>query len=435
MNLDPHPPAELFADNLHASLSDPALSSMTFLNEIANKYPDAVNFAPGRPYEGFFDIEQIHRYLRRFERYLADERGLNPEEVRRTLFQYGRTKGVIHELVAKNLATDEGFTVDPDSIVVTVGCQEAMYLALRALRRDENDVLLVISPAYAGIVGAARLAEMRIVQVEGGDTGVDLDELTKAIRRARKDGLRPRACYLVPDFANPSGLTIDLDTRRGLVALAAAEGLLLLEDNPYRIFNGSAERLPTLKGLDPGGHVVQLGSYAKTGMPGARIGFAVADQPVVDRNGRRIGLLADELAKIKSMLTVNTSPIAQAVIAGRLLEHQHSLVNANHREIAHYRANLNHMVTALERCFGGSEDIDWRVPTGGFFLVMRVPFTATDAVLRRSAEEFGVLWTPMRHFYTGKAADHHIRLSFSSVDLGSIDVGVNRLSGLVGALS
>jgi (S)-3,5-dihydroxyphenylglycine transaminase len=416
---------------LHGSLTDPALASMTFLNEIANDFPEAVSFAPGRPYEGFFDLELVHRYLRRFEQHLREERGLTEEQVRRTVLQYGRTKGIIHDLIARNLAVDEGIEVDPESIVVTVGCQEAMVLALRALRVDERDVVLCVLPAYVGLTGAARLLDMPVLGVRSGERGIDLDDLRRVLASARADGLRPRACYLVPDFANPSGITMDVPLRRELLALAGQEDLLLLEDNPYGVFTASGTRLPTLKSLDEHRSVVYLGSFAKTGLPGARVGYVVADQPVTAADGST-GLLADQLAKIKSMLTVNTSPIAQAAVGGKLLEHDFSLVAANERETAVYRANRDRLLAALRRHFPDpAGPVRWNVPEGGFFLVLDVPFAVDDELLAVSAREHGVLWTPMRHFHDAPEAGRQIRLSYSVVTPEQIDAGIAGLAALI----
>ena len=423
--------AMLALADLHGSLSDPALASMDFLNEIADRYPQAVSFAPGRPYEGFFDLELVHGYLRRYERYLLDERGLSPQEARRTILQYGRTKGIIHELVARNLAVDEGIEVDPEAIVVTVGFQEAVVLVLRALRTDHQDVLLSVVPGYVGLTGAARLLDLPVRGVAGGEHGIDLADLRRAIDTARARGLRPRACYLVPDFANPSGTTMDLPTRHALLDLARAENLLLLEDNPYGVFSADGVRLPTLKALDRHRGVVYLGSYAKTGLPGARIGFAVADQPVAEG-----GLLADQLAKIKSMVTVNTPPIAQAALAGKLLEHDFSLVAANARETAVYRRNRDLVLAALARHFPDpAGPVRWNVPGGGFFLVLDVPFTADDAAAERSARDYGVLWTPMRHFHDAPEAARRIRLAYSLLTPDQIEDGISRLARFVTAYS
>src|SRR5215469_11458873 len=116
-------------ENLHASVRDQALDTMNFLNEITFRYPSAISFAPGRPYDGFFDIGQIFTYIRRYLDYLA-ESGNSPGQIRDTLFQYGPTAGRIRELIATWLRQDEDIDVPAESIVVTVGCQEAMLLAL-----------------------------------------------------------------------------------------------------------------------------------------------------------------------------------------------------------------------------------------------------------------------------------------------------------------
>ena len=423
---------QLEASQLFGALQDPALNSMNFLNEISHRYPDAVSLAAGRPAEQFFETEAIERYLRRFCLYLQADLGYSEAEVRRTLFQYGRTKGIVHGLIAANLAKDEGISVDPDSIVVTVGCQEAMFLVLRALRASAADVLLAVTPSYVGLTGAARLVEMPVLPVAAAEGGVDLDDLEDQIRRARAAGLRPRGCYVMPDFANPSGVSMDLSDRRRLLAIAAAEGILLLEDNPYGLFHhADDQRQPTLKALDEQRTVVYLGSFAKTAMPGARVGYLVADQPVLDATGRR-SLFADELSKIKSMLTVNTSPIAQAVVGGKLLEHECSLLAANERERAIYTRNMRLMLEGLAARFPDPAlGVRFNVPVGGFFVVVTVPFRVDDSLLERSAADYGVLWTSMHHFYEPGVPVNALRLSCSTVTPEQLELGLDRLARLI----
>lgn len=426
--------ADLTTAELLGALEDPALNSMNFLNEVGNHYPDAIQLAAGRPYEQFFGLEDLHRYLRLFCQYLSDELGYSEARVRRTVFQYGRTKGIIHELVATNLQLDEGIAVDPESIVVTVGCQEAMFLVLRALRADDRDVLLAVSPTYVGITGAARLVDLPVLPVATGEPGIDLGGLVGAVRAARAAGRRPRACYVMPDFANPSGLSMDLPTRRRLLEIARDEDILLLEDNPYGLFCGNAERLPTLKAMDEWRRVVYLGSFAKSVLPGARVGFVVADQRVAGADGT-VGLLADQLSKIKSMVTVNTAPIAQAMVGGKLLEHNCSLAKANVREREVYASNMRRVADRLAdhfpRAADGSSQVSWTVPAGGFFVVVTVPFAVDDALLERSARDYGVLWTPMRHFYETDSAIRALRLSCSTVTADQIDTGIHRLAALI----
>ncbi|MDG4800567.1 PLP-dependent aminotransferase family protein [Micromonospora sp. WMMD980] len=424
-------PVDLTVAALHGSVDDPALNSMNFLNEVAQHYPEAVSLAAGRPYEEFFDSSALHAHLDRFRRHLADDLGLAPAQVDRVLLQYGRTKGIVHHLIARNLAVDERITVDPEAIVVTVGCQEAMFLVLRALRADPTDVLFAVAPTYVGLTGAARLVDLPVRPVAGGPDGVDLADLRAGVRRARAEGLRPRACYVMPDFANPSGVSMDTTHRRRLLDLAAEEDLLLIEDNPYGLFPAAGtDRRPTLKALDTARRVVYLGSFAKTVLPGARVGYVVADQRVGGSDGT-VGPLADQLAKIKSMVTVNTSPISQAVIGGALLAYDCSLLAANVRERAAYARNLGHLVDGLGRRFPAGGPVRWTVPAGGFFVVLTVPFPVDDALLHRSAREYGVLWTPMAHFYDAGTPVNALRLSVSAVTPAQIDLGLDRLAALV----
>jgi (S)-3,5-dihydroxyphenylglycine transaminase len=421
-------------EELHGSVSDPVLDTMNFLNEVTHRYPDAVSFAPGRPYDGFFDTEDVFTYLRRYLDHLAAE-GAGPEQVRSAIFQYGPTAGQIRELVADSLRKDEGIDVPPASVVVTVGCQEAMFLAVRALISGPDDVLLVSSPCYVGITGAARLLDVEVSAVEEGEKGFDCAALEAAILAERARGRRPRAFYVIPDHSNPSGTTLTLPARLELLDLAEWHDILILEDSPYRMVS-PGEQLPTLKSLDREHRVVHLGSYSKTLFPGTRVGFVVADQPVVDDAGNT-GLLADELARIKSMLTVNTSPVSQAVTAGMLLSVDGRTSELNTRTAAYYGDAMRVTLRELERRFPederGALGISWNEPAGGFFLAVTVPFRADNLALERSAEEFGVIWTPMSYFYPQGGGESSLRLSVSYLSHEEIVDGVDRLARFVRA--
>jgi (S)-3,5-dihydroxyphenylglycine transaminase len=232
----------------------------------------------------------------------------------------------------------------------------------------------------------------------------------------------------MPDFANPSGVSLTVQLRRDLLALAASEHILLLEDNPYGLFHDGAH-LPTLKALDTSRQVVYLGSFAKTGFPGARVGYAVADQRVAAGDGS-VSLLADELAKLKSMVTVNTSAVAQAVVGGKLLRHDLSMATANQRETTVYLENLKHLLAGLGQRFPDG-DVSWNCPSGGFFVVVTLPFAADDKLLERSAREYRVLWTPMAHFYAGGEGLRQVRLAYSQLTPELIETGLDRFAAFV----
>ncbi|MGB3442478.1 MAG: PLP-dependent aminotransferase family protein [Actinophytocola sp.] len=423
---------ELSRAGLHVSVSDPVATSMNFLNEIAGRYPDAISLAAGRPYDGFYSVEDIVRYQRSYVDHLRNG-GLAEERVRGLLLQYGRTNGQLGDLIARMLEIDEDIVVPSESVMVTAGCQEAMIIALRALCAGPDDVVLAVEPCYVGLTGAARILGVDVVPVPEAAGGLDPDAVAEVARRVRAAGKRPRALYLVPNFSNPSGISLSTAIRRRLLEVAGEQDLLLLEDDPYGLFGLDDEPRPALKSLDTDGRVIYLGSFAKSCFPGARVGFLVADQTVVGDEGGRT-LLADEMSAIKSMLTVNTSPISQAVIGGVLVESGCSMRTANQNKLSFYRNNLRTMLAALEEHFPqperGMRGVRWNVPTGGFFAVVDVPFAADEKLLELSAEQFGVLWTPMSFFYSD-GGDHALRLSCSYLAAERIAEGVRRLSRLV----
>ncbi|MBL0799236.1 MULTISPECIES: PLP-dependent aminotransferase family protein [Streptomyces] len=432
----PPTPTPLSLAELHDSLGDPVLDAMNFLNEVVARFPDALSFAPGRPAEGTFEPEDLARHLRSYTAYLEQELGWSRDQVRTQLFQYGRTNGIIHELIARTVANDEGIEVPPEAVVVTTGCQEAMLLTLRALFARPEDTLLVSSPCYVGITGVARLLGIQVRPVPEGPDGPDPLAVRAAVRAAKRAGQRPRAFYVVPDFANPSGASMSRAARELLLAVAEEEELLVLEDDPYGFFVRTGEARPTLKALDRGRRVVHLGSFAKTALPGARVGYVLADQEVVGPGGGRT-LLADELSKIKSMTTVNTSAVSQAVIGGLLVESGCRLREANSAAVAHYRTTMDTLLDALERHFPAERraelGVSWNRPDGGFFLVVDVPFTADHKALELSARAFGVLWTPMCDFHLDGGGTRQLRLSCSSQSPEAITEGIARLAAFITA--
>ncbi|MFJ2604291.1 PLP-dependent aminotransferase family protein [Streptomyces sp. NPDC087425] len=414
---------------LHAGISDPTIESLGFLNEAGSRYPDAVSFAAGAPHTSFLDDVDIPECLDRFTGYLVQERGLTPVAARRLLQEYGPSRGIINDLVARALTLDHGLAVDASSIVVTAGCQEAMLLAVRALCAGPGDLLAVVDPSFVGIVGAARLLDVPVVPVPETADGIDLDELRRLCRGARSAGRRVRALYVAPDYANPSGTVLDRAARLALLDLAEQEDLLLLEDIAYGFTAPPGQDLPPLKALDAGGRVILLGTFAKVCLPGARVGFAVADQRVRDARTGQVRPLARAMAELKTMVTVNTSPIAQGVVGGMLLRHGGSLAGLGRAKAALYRRNLALLLEALDRQVAAAvPEVSWNRPTAGFFVRLRLPVEVDMALLERSAREYRVLWTPMAPFYLGGDGARQLRLSCSYLEPGEIDEGAGRLA-------
>jgi (S)-3,5-dihydroxyphenylglycine transaminase len=416
---------------LRRSMLDPRLSVMGFLNEAVLRYPSAINFGPGRPSERHFRVEDSLQSIERFVAHRAKALGWDHERVFADLGQYGRTQGIIADLVARQLAVDEGMEIDPASIVLTAGCQEAMALVLMGLFEPDRDVLLVSDPTYIGITHLAHILGIAVHPVPTGPNGLEAEKVVEAAEAIRRQGKRPKAVYLIPDFDNPRGSSMPLSARKALLAAARDRELLIIEDNPYGMFAYDGPPEPTLKQLDPNGGVIYLGSFSKTLFPGLRVGYLIADQEV-DVGGRRTPL-AEELAKIKSLTTVNTSALLQAVVGGVLLDFDASLRPLMKDKLPFYRANRDQMLTSLEAHCARFEGVRWNRPRGGFFLTVELPFEFGTDRLKLCAEEHGVIVCPMSFFSLGPGTDKEIRLSFSSLQREQIETGIARLARFIDA--
>jgi (S)-3,5-dihydroxyphenylglycine transaminase len=425
---------------LKGCFGDESLNVMNFLNEVVLRYPRAVSFAPGRPAEQHFDVLGSLEKIERFVAYRSAATGWDRAAVYADLGQYNRTNGIIQDLVARQLALDEGIDVSPESIVVTAGAQEGMVILLLGLFDPATDVLLSSDPTYIGITGLARILGIAVHPIPTGDHGLDPEAVAAAIREVRLLGKVPRAVYDIPDFNNPMGTRMPLAVRRALLEVVHREGVLLFEDNPYGMFGYDGEPLPTLKALDEHGDVIYLGSFSKTLYPGLRIGYLVVDQEVPGANGTNgePSPLAFELSKVKSLTTVTTPPLLQAVVGGLLLENGGSLKSLMAAKLPSYRENRDRMLASLAEHFGAdpalAPAVRWNRPEGGFFLTLSLPFDFTEERLTVCAREYGVIVCPMSFFsIRGEEGGRRreIRLSFSYVTPAQIEEGIARLARFV----
>jgi (S)-3,5-dihydroxyphenylglycine transaminase len=430
--------AHLDEGALHPALHSPVLDSVSFLSEVMGRFPTAISFAPGAPHRAFLDDLDLEASLDRFRHHLAATRGLSTAQANRLLYEYGPTKGIINDLVARALRLDEGIHAPDEAVVITAGCQEAVLVTLRTLFGRPGDVLAVPDPCFSGALGAARLLDIEVEPVAETAHGLDLDELDRLCAGLRAAGRRLRALYLTPSFANPSGTTLDLAARQRLLATAHREDFYILEDNVYGFTASGTDAYPALKSMPGGSRVVYLGSFAKVCLPGTRIGYLVADQLVQAPGTGRGTLLADRIAAVKSMVTLNTSPICQAIIGGILVAQGGSLAAANRRRADLYRRNLRLLLAGLDRHIPPGErnrlGVRWNTPSGGFFVRMTLPVPADLALLERSARRYSVLWTPMSYFHLRGGGTHDLRLSCSYLSPEDIEEGTRRLARLVSSV-
>ena len=412
---------------LKTVFSDPLLDVMNFLNDVTSTYPRAISFAAGRPPDQFFNVEDHFQSIHRFIAERAKRLGKSEREVWQEIGQYKATNGIINDLIAQHLARDENVVVPPEAIMVTIGAQEAMAILMLGLFDPAGDLLLASDPAYIGITGFARIAGVRVIPVPSDAEGLDPERLEEALRNCRGQG-RPRALYDVPDFNNPLGTVLSHRRRKDLLAICRRHDIFFIEDNPYGAYVYEGEKPTPLKALDENGTVIYIGTFSKTLFPSLRLGYLVADQRVQGGGG----FLAQELSKVKSLVTGNSSALLQAVVGGILLENGSSFECIVRPKVEHLRRNRDTMLECLQVEFSGMHGlVSWNRPRGGFFLAMSLPFHFGKEELVACAAEFGVIVCPMNFFTLGSGYDRQIRLSFSCLEEEQIRLGVKRLAAFV----
>jgi (S)-3,5-dihydroxyphenylglycine transaminase len=409
----------------------PHATVINFLNEVADEFPSAISLAAGRPTDRFFgrlNPESLLRAVSRYQRHISDGEQLVDPTTR--LLQYGRTAGIIPELIAQQLRVDEGVTSASERMLVTAGCQEAITLCVSALCPDPSDAVLVCNPTYGGATGAARASRVSVFPVPNNVSDF-VEGIERSASQLQKSSRRVRALYLIPNFDNPTGRVLDEFQRRAILALCARLRIVVLEDNAYGMFRYEGQSVKPMAALDEAGSVVYLSTFSKTLAPGLRVGaISLPETLFGEREARRA--LWHDLVQRKSFLTTNTNQISQAIVGGILLEQNGSLQQWIAPALGWYRNNRDAMLSQLDAVFAPvSDQIRWNRPAGGFFLSLNLPFRFGADAVTECAMNYGVIVMPMSFFALDDSQDQRVRLAFSGTDSQRIRAGVTALARYV----
>jgi DNA-binding transcriptional MocR family regulator len=329
-----------------------------------------------------------------------------------TVLQYGGGQGLpeLRETLVRLMA-EEAIAADPEDIVVTTGAQQALDL-LGKLFLDPGDQVVVEAPTYVGALTAFGAYEPRFLPVAIDDEGIVVDELERALVA----GARPAFVYTVPNFGNPSGVTMSLKRRHALVALCREAGIPIIEDNPYGLLRFAGEPLPCLRSLDPD-NVIYLGTVSKTFSPGVRVGWALAESSVTQRL-----VLAKEAADLCG------SNLAMR-ITERWFAEEDRWRPALASLVGTYRSRRDAMLDALAEHFPA--DATWTHPEGGFYVWARLPSWLDTKALLAAAVERKVAYVPGTAFYPDGRGASEMRLAFCYPTEDRIRDGIARLGALL----
>lgn len=369
--------------------------------------PDVISFAGGLPSPKGFPKKEL---LDAFTKVLTD----NPESA----LQYGPTEGYrpLREWIAQDFAK-RGVKVATEEVLIVSGSQQALDL-IGKLFIDDDAKILVESPSYLGALQSFSVQNPRYDTVATDEYGIIAEDISP------EKAADARFIYVLPNFQNPTGITMTLERRQALVETCAKYGLPIIEDDPYGELRFEGEHQPSLLdlGRQAGATVIRMGSFSKVLAPGLRIGFVVAPVEVINK------LVQLKQATDLHTQTVSQMAIYEAVKDGFLYQHLPTV-----REL--YRKQCGYMLDALSEHF--PENCTWTKPTGGMFIWVSLPEQIdTTAMLPQVVEQCKVAYVPGMPFYIDhdKAPKNNLRLSFVTVSEDKIRDGISKLGSFIKSL-
>ena len=328
-----------------------------------------------------------------------------------SLLQYGASDGFapFRESAAAFLNT-ASVNCTAETLLPVQGGSQAFDLLLKALI-NPGDVILCESPTFLGAIQAMREYNAKLVAMPTDDQGVIVEAAEELIKKHH-----PKMMYVIPTFQNPTGITLSLERRKALAALAEKYGVVIAEDDPYRDLRYSGEALPPIQSFDTEGWVVYMSSFSKYVAPGLRLGAAAVNNPTLLRKM----VIGKQSADVHSPLLV------QAIVDAYLRK---GLMPGHLERICgDYRDQLNAMLEGFS-CF--PEGTTHTVPQGGLFVWAQLPEGVDGVKVFNAAVEAGVAFVPGTHFYPDGGHLNTMRLNFSMSDIPTIRTGMERLGGVI----
>jgi 2-aminoadipate transaminase len=367
--------------------------------------PDVISFAGGLPAADLFPVDEFQAACHR----VLAERGAEA-------LQYSTTEGErpLREMIARHTSR-YGITVNPDNVLITSGSQQALDLIGKVFL-NPGDHVLVERPTYVGALQAWNAYQAEYLPVAVDEDGMRADDLDAALRSG------PKFIYALPNFQNPTGVTLSLERRRALIRLADQHGVPILEDDPYGQLRYEGSHLPPLVTLDaeyrslPGagysGNVIYLSTFSKTLAPGLRLGWVIGPPDVIQR-----------LAQAKQGVDLHTSTLVQLIAfevarSGFLDNHVRRLRDA-------YRSRRDAMLSAMDRSF--PKTVRWTKPLGGLFIWATLPDGSDAAAVLKAALPERVAFVPGSAFFTDGTGRNTLRLNFTNASPDRIEEGISRL--------
>lgn len=360
--------------------------------------PTMISLAGGNPAAELFPNEELSKIA-------ADILKENPVGA----LQYGISEGSIplREKILEMMKERENINASLDEITIVSGGQQAIEIVSKILL-NEGDSVIVEAPSFVGGLNAFRSYGANLVGVEVESDGINIEKLKEAIKNTENVKL----IYTIPNFQNPSGVTMSVEKRKALYEIAREEGIFIIEDNPYGELTFDGVKLPTIKSMDEEGVVLYSGSFSKILAPGLRLGYLIASKEFTEK-----------VVLGKQVSDVHTSLLPQLLAFEFMNRYDISELIEKMRTL--YKKKCDVMIGAMKEYL--PENITYTVPGGGLFVWCNAPGIDTLKLSNECVEE-KVLIVPGNNFATDQSLESNgFRLNFSTMPDDKIVEGVKRL--------
>ena len=375
-----------------------------FIKEMfaAARNPNMISFAGGAPAPELYALDAF----RAASDQAFAEHGL-------TVMAYDGAYGVtaLRDFIATQWMSRTGVTCPAEDILVLSGSQQGIDYAAR-LFLDEGDTVIVEHPSYLGALNTFSSLAANYVSVAMDEQGMRMDALETALR----ENPNAKLIYTVPDFQNPTGISMAAERREKMVALAEQYDVMIIEDSPYYEIRFEGDFIPSIKSYDRHDRVIYLGSFSKTLCPGIRLGWVCASHAIIER-----------YRVLKEATDFQAGTVAQYQAATFLRDF--SLQDHLNTSRAVYRARRDAALAAIAATF--PKDVTYTRPQGGYFIWVEAPgINATETVVY-AMNEIGVAYVPGESFYANDPRTDTLRLSYSQMTEEKIAEGIARLGRLL----
>lgn len=322
--------------------------------------------------------------------------------------QYGTTDGYkpLKELVAERVRKI-GSIKEGDKLIITTGAQQGIDLAAKILVNDGEPVV-VEAPSFVGTLNSLRSYQARLIGVPVQDDGMDMDALEAVLKQNKV-----KLIYTIPTFQNPSGITMSLEKRKKLLALAEQYDAVILEDNPYGDLRFSGEDVPTIKSMDTEGRVIYVGTFSKILSPGMRIGYVVANADFVDK-----------IEVLKQANDVHTPLLTQMMAAEFLKKYDIDQYIEKSRKL--YGEKCAFMLECMDKYF--PDIVSYTRPEGGLFIMCTMPEgTDSNKILAECLKEKVAFVAGNSFEVDADKPANYFRLNYSTMPNEKIEQGIKAI--------